>query len=545
MLYYEPLAPLQGIDQLGVEVGPVIPELACTDEGFPDEGSSPETDASESRQRIDRRILYDADDIDIVILSDEESRQLQRRSPQRRTFSQHRVSYYTTPEDTRSSAKGIDQEDVAVVPTIPVEARLPVRWRLDDGSFPGIDASETRELFERQAAWFDQSSKMVKQKYLLELENILDKQHIILRMLGLDVYTSGYSFSFLPILFILSLAAFMVFSVTDLYIFRGDTFNFSFVLATFFYGVIGCARIGFALRYPEKAAHALQVAVETYRLTSSNHRELEIFQKYTKRLKRAVVMYSALFVGSSVFAMLLPLVVYLWNGQKMLVFGVIVPFVDPESTEGYEINYMYQISVMLWAIPALTVSQNIYFAMVFNICIQYDMLIVKLEELDVLIKNSDAENTNSTIYRNLVQIINYHQRLINFVLEIEDFYSLQIFIEVSASALQIVLTLFTLNTAIWIPGYLMIVISTFQLLVVCVLGTMIDTRSESFTGGIYNISWRRLPKAQQRLVQFSLANSQKPRLLTYGGVTPLNMNLFLTVYQKIYSVYMMLLNMKK
>ncbi|XP_058821703.1 odorant receptor 67d-like [Topomyia yanbarensis] len=95
------------------------------------------------------------------------------------------------------------------------------------------------------------------------------------------------------------------------------------------------------------------------------------------------------------------------------------------------------------------------------------------------------------------------------------------------------------------PGYFVVSVSTFQLFLPCVLGTLIDMKSELFVERIYSVSWHEMPKAQQKLVQIMLDKSQHSKLLTYGGMTPMNMNLFLSVYRKIYSILMMLLNMKE
>lgn len=109
---------------------------------------------------------------------------------------------------------------------------------------------------------------------------------------------------------------------------------------------------------------------------------------------------------------------------------------------------------------------------------------------------------------------------------------------------------------------MVIFVASFQLFVLCILGAMIEIKSDIFTEQIYGIAWHRMRTPEQKMVQFMLAKAQYTMQLTYGGMLPLNMNLFVTVglrslwfgfnltfdlqfqiYKKTYSVFMMLQNM--
>lgn len=79
------------------------------------------------------------------------------------------------------------------------------------------------------------------------------------------------------------------------------------------------------------------------------------------------------------------------------------------------------------------------------------------------------------------------------------------------------------------PGYLILMIATFQLFVSCFLGTLIDIKSELFTKEVYNISWHRMGTNNRKTLKFMLAKSQRSIQLSCGGMMTVNMNLFLTV----------------
>ncbi|XP_065088818.1 putative odorant receptor 83c [Ochlerotatus camptorhynchus] len=281
---------------------------------------------------------------------------------------------------------------------------------------------------------------------------------------------------------------------------------------------------------------------QVYREAYVDGSERLVIIKYTRQLKRSVLFYSVMFMGGVALTGILPLVVYLWNGDKILPFGIVIPFINPETTDGYELNYLYQVSYMFWAPPGLTASQNFYFALAFNICIQYDVLVLKVRNLDEMIaKNGDGE-LNGKIREGLTNIIQYQQRLVNFISDLEQLYAFQTLVEVACNAIQIIITLFVLHIDMWFPGYLVIIVSTFQLLLWCMLGTLIDVKSDVFTDQIYNISWHNMAKEDKKIFKFMLEMSQQSQKLSCGRIMTVNMNMFVAIYKKIYTIFMMLQN---
>ncbi|XP_038104508.1 odorant receptor 67d isoform X1 [Culex quinquefasciatus] len=379
---------------------------------------------------------------------------------------------------------------------------------------------------------------MTYRRPLQVFERITSANRWVLKLLGIDVFNPNFRYSTATWV-IWSLASFFILVTGyDLYRFRNDVFNFAFALVTLGYAVIGVSRLGFFLGSPAAYSQIFAESKETYRQESSE-RSREVQQKYTIMLKQCVMLYSGCFLGGCIIAGVLPFAVYWWTEQKVLPFGVILPFTDPDTMEGYQLNYLYQVSCIAWTPPGLTATQNMYFALVFNICIQYDVLQLKLEDLDKLIEDT-AEY--SVIQQKLVEIIHCQQHLSAFVTEIERIFAVQMFIEISSMAMQIVVILFVEHIDLWIPGYLAIIVATFQLLIFCALGTFISIKADLFAESVYNVSWHQIRIPEQQSIKFMMAKSQQSLLLTFGGMLPLDMNLFLSVYRKIYSIFMMLQN---
>ncbi|XP_062538466.1 putative odorant receptor 83c [Armigeres subalbatus] len=374
-------------------------------------------------------------------------------------------------------------------------------------------------------------------------QRIVHRQQLTLRIIGCDLFDVNFKISATTVCIFFLASLFMTISLIDLYLFRDNIFEFIFVLVTFFYGVIGCGRLGFLLTHSSIASKLLIEAKLTYEQTSHEDCEQKVLIRYTNILKHCAMLFKTVFLGASALTMLLPLIIFFINGSRILPFGVVLPFTDPESVEGYRINYIYQVSCALWTPPGLTASQNMYFALVFNVCIQYDLLILKLRDLDDLINHNDDGMPDADIHQKIIDIIQRQQQLINFVTNIEKLYAKPTLIEVVSNGLQIVMTLFVLHVDFWMPGYFIMIIATFQLLLSCFLGTLIDMKSELFTKEIYNLSWNLMKTSDQKTLKFMLAKSQRSLMLSCGGMMTLNMNLFLNVYKKIYSIFMMLQNM--
>lgn len=278
-----------------------------------------------------------------------------------------------------------------------------------------------------------------------DFQRILYWQHITLKLLGCDVFKPNFHRSAVTYFIIFLAGFYMVISFIDLYLFNDNIFNFIFVLVTFSYGVIGCGRLGFLISQATTAAKLVSEAKQTYKKTTSDKLEQEILLKYTKLLKRCVLFFSIIFLGGVLLCGFLPLMVFLLNGEKILPFGVIIPLTNPNTDDGYQLNFLYQVSCMFWTPPGLTASQNVYFALVFNICIQYDLLVLKLQVLDEMIARNEKGELDMQLRETLVEIVQNQQRLADFITTIENLYATQTFVEVGSNAMQIVVTLFVLH----------------------------------------------------------------------------------------------------
>ncbi|XP_041764287.1 putative odorant receptor 83c [Anopheles merus] len=376
-------------------------------------------------------------------------------------------------------------------------------------------------------------------------DRILSWQCHILRMLGMDGYGRRLEHSKLSATVMLMAGLFMAISFYDvLVLFRDDLFGKSFVLSTICFGCIGWGRILGGFSHRDDLPRLMRTARDTYlRANPHDARQSALLRWYTDIFWHGVMLYTILFLFGAGIASVGPGLLYLYNGERILPFGVYLPFLDPDSTSGYELNYLYQLSCILWTPPGLTATQNIYFALILNICIQYDVLELHLADLDALVKRPDAHGRDRLVRQKLHEIILDQTRLEEFVQLIERVYSPQAIVEVLSLTFQLVMTLYVMRTSIWLPGLFLIPLCTIQLLVFCIPGTLIELKASKLTESIYATAWHEMHQQNKQLIHLLLHRSQHPRGLTCAGMVSINMNLFLNVAKKVYSIFMMMESM--
>ncbi|XP_017873737.1 PREDICTED: odorant receptor 67d-like [Drosophila arizonae] len=119
-------------------------------------------------------------------------------------------------------------------------------------------------------------------------------------------------------------------------------------------------------------------------------------------------------------------------------------------------------------------------------------------------------------------------------------FSVMVSVQVTTSAVCIVITVFSLLTSDWIGGYCYFCVLVPNMYLYCILGTMLENCSEKFMYEMYNISFYNLNPSQQRFVLFMLARSQQPGAILLLGVMPLSVSSALQVTKSIYSITMMM-----
>uniref|UniRef100_A0A182KED4 Odorant receptor n=1 Tax=Anopheles christyi TaxID=43041 RepID=A0A182KED4_9DIPT len=388
---------------------------------------------------------------------------------------------------------------------------------------------------------------ITKQQSLKRFQATVAWQNRILSLFGCYMYLGKQQVSYriVPICFIAS--SYIVLTLYCAVQAWGDMGQVVLSIVAVFYALIGVTRLAVAISNPTGCYRSIQLAEEMYRRANGSHpAECVVLAKYTDMFCKSVHFYTLCYLLGVTVVALMPFGFYLFRGERFLPLGIVFPFTDNEDSYGYWCTLAIQLGYMLPGTLALVPSQNIYFAFVFNICLQYDLLIERLKQLDERIREPDSqtEDVNSmSIREQLVEIIQLQQLSISYITHIEHFYQLQSFVEFICNSLQATLTLSELHRSFWLPGFFVFPVAVGQMLILCILGTLIEVKSDHFTDQLYNIAWSEMKLPEQVMFQYVLSSAQQSSQLTCGGFADINMNLFVAIHKKIYSFFMMLQNM--
>uniref|UniRef100_A0A182VY71 Uncharacterized protein n=1 Tax=Anopheles minimus TaxID=112268 RepID=A0A182VY71_9DIPT len=368
-------------------------------------------------------------------------------------------------------------------------------------------------------------------------------QNRILALFGIYVYVREHRVTSRIVVICFIATSFIVLSVYSAAQSWGDMGLVVLNIVAVFYAIVGVARLAVAISDPAGCYHSIKLAEEMYQhADGSNPAECNVLARYTDLFYRSVQLYTFCFISSVVVVSLMPFGFYLFRGERFLPIAIVFPFTDGENTIGFWCTLGVQLIYILFGPLALVPSQNIYFAFIFNICLQYELLIERLKQLDGTIRKSGGSHS-SNVRDQLVKIIQLQQRSTEYITHIEHFYQMQSFVEFLCNSLQAALTLNELHRSFWLPGLFVLPVAVMQMLVLCSLGTLIELKCDQFTDQLYDIAWSEMELPQQAMFKFVLKSAQQPKRLTCGRFAVINMNLFLTIHKKIYSFFMMLQNM--
>ena len=141
----------------------------------------------------------------------------------------------------------------------------------------------------------------------------------------------------------------------------------------------------------------------------------EIMEKYASYCLIGCKICNVIYGFSAVSVCSNFIFVKLITGELMLPFGYFIPWIDPMTFWGYTINLCYQFLLVSLCTIVLIFSDCFYVTMVMHIYCIYDVLKQLLNDFDQSIL---SEQDNIEIEKELIIIINLHQKLLGFVVKL-------------------------------------------------------------------------------------------------------------------------------
>ncbi|XP_038121023.1 putative odorant receptor 71a [Culex quinquefasciatus] len=210
----------------------------------------------------------------------------------------------------------------------------------------------------------------------------------------------------------------------------------------------------------------------------------------------------------------------------------------------YYIIFAYQMFGMLGHL-SLNVSGDIQHAYLLATAgIQLDFLYERLTKLPIPTSNSSIGKDH---YREtLIQHIEHYERIYRFVKEIEDTFSMAIFVQICASGVTVcatILRLSTVNLATDLgtdgaPMVFYLVAMLTQIFLPCYFGNEVTLKSVKLTNALYTADWFRLAGVSDRKEMAALMlRTNKPIALKAGHFFNYNLEAFTSTLNTAYSIY--------
>lgn len=233
--------------------------------------------------------------------------------------------------------------------------------------------------------------------------------------------------------------------------------------------------IDFVANYTKKA----QRSSETATLAAK-------YANYTYILARFMFVS---FYGAGALALLYPMYSIFVLNELLLPFGFVIPGVNYTTHPGFEINYVHHIVQVVFVCTGLGAAFMFFIIIVLNVCLQMDIICVKLNLLANHIYGADNGNLQDVDFTEIIKLhqqalkyiiyvpnnacIHYHSSLFSIISQLEDIFCVQYLIDAVSIEFQVILCLYVALTDFWIPGpYIMLEVLGF-LFIDCLYGYVI------------------------------------------------------------------------
>ncbi|XP_075149614.1 odorant receptor 1a-like [Haematobia irritans] len=175
------------------------------------------------------------------------------------------------------------------------------------------------------------------------------------------------------------------------------------------------------------------------------------------------------------------------------------------------------------------------------------ILCLKIAKIAAKFSNEEA-NSHEDFIRDIGNFVRYHNRLLDFIDDINSIFGPIFWAEVSFSCLQMCFVIFNLNSDAdirMLPFNIMVfTVITMQLVIYCFGGQMVKTENENLFGEIYSqFPWEKLNPTEKKMLLLPLMRSQA-NISLRGLFFELDRNLLVYVFRTAFSYNTLLGAMK-
>lgn len=204
--------------------------------------------------------------------------------------------------------------------------------------------------------------------------------------------------------------------------------------------------------------------------------------RYGHILEKLMKALVATFGVMAVFANLQPFVMYCFTGKLVLQLNTPIPGINFSAHPGYEMNFIYLVLATIFILQFFVYTHSVLMFLFISICMQVEVLQIKLREFDVLIQNqamakaSESRKNQEVLQKEFSGLIEAHNECLAFIDDCESFLWLQFMVDMTGFTVQSVVTLFSATKVNWVPGYVVLAGAIFLVFTDCCLATFVEIK---------------------------------------------------------------------
>lgn len=237
----------------------------------------------------------------------------------------------------------------------------------------------------------------------------------------------------------------------------------------------------------------------------------KIFLKYYGYTELAVRGIKILCIGVAITTASNPIFIKLLSGELALPYGFLLPFIDPMTTSGYAINYIYSFGDALSDGTYVFVYDTLILITIFPIYASYDALVELLERISE--KRSEIKDKMQLKIK-LKEIFMLHQMIVKFIEDLEKYFKYMFCVATYIYVTICVSSIFALITVRFYVGITIFGALMIQLLFLCIYGQVLENKQIAFKNKLAEIAAIDMPKEVRKDLPIALICCKKVRHFT-------------------------------
>uniref|UniRef100_A0A8W9BMR8 Odorant receptor n=1 Tax=Phlebotomus papatasi TaxID=29031 RepID=A0A8W9BMR8_PHLPP len=345
-------------------------------------------------------------------------------------------------------------------------------------------------------------------------------------------------------LLIVVVAIYCVMSVSSLYIFHNDFFDFAFALVTCGFAIQGCVKIYVLLGRVTNMRKLFYTSLDFIKVFEWNERVCQSFLKYEKfcDICRPIVFLFYSISGGLLISF--TIVLSIWTRSKLLPLGIVLPFLDYDSDIGYGINFSLLSITIIYGVIGIFASDYCYLCTMALACGQVETISILCNDLTNHLEHNRDDDSDQVqkMIRNIVMSQQLNKNYMNILEDCFGIHSLAIIV---SSMISIAIALFVLIHDFWINGIMVIGITFWQISAICAVGGVYMIKVQKVEMEVNETKWYLLSVKKQKMFVNIIQNMQNPVKPSALKMVLLNFETLINCLKMMYQFLMLLLNMSK